>query len=282
MYEAGKGRIYLHEMVDSTPLLDDISKIKQELNSSGFLLLRNFLDREMVLSARNEILQIFAGYIDTDKGPLMEGHAKYPEEGMGLMSYQYLAKYPTVKAVLENEGIYNFWERFFGKKAKTITFKWFRGMQRGGFTGVHHDRVYLGGGSSNLHTVWIPLGDIPKEQGTLMICKGSHNDPSFKDLQMKYGYQYNQLRNNGWFTDNPEELVKEYTGDPENIKWYSTDFRAGDVCILNLDVLHMSSTNTTDKYRISCDTRWQPTGERIDPILKSMRHSAFTTFNDSD
>jgi len=172
-------------------------------------------------------------------------------------------------------------EIFFGKPAKTISYKWLRGVEKNGYTGIHIDRVYLGGGSNQLHTVWIPLGDIPKEQGTLLICKGSHCHPGFSALREKYTYRYDGLRNNGWLTEDPEELKNYFDGEGD-IEWVSTDFQAGDVCILGLDVLHMSTTNTTNKYRISCDTRWQPKGEKIEPLLKNFRHSTFSNLNDSD
>ena len=46
--------------------------------------------------------------------------------------------------------------------------------------------------------------------------------------------------------------------------WVTENFKMGDCVILSMDTLHMSTTNTTDKYRISCDTRWQPVAEPHD------------------
>jgi hypothetical protein len=46
--------------------------------------------------------------------------------------------------------------------------------------------------------------------------------------------------------------------------WVTEDFKMGDCVILPMGTLHMSTTNTTDKYRISCDTRWQPVAEPHD------------------
>ena len=48
-------------------------------------------------------------------------------------------------------------------------------------------------------------------------------------------------------------------------KWKTTDFAAGDVLIFSMQTLHMSTTNMTNKARISCDTRWQPSSEPLDP-----------------
>jgi ectoine hydroxylase-related dioxygenase (phytanoyl-CoA dioxygenase family) len=42
----------------------------------------------------------------------------------------------------------------------------------------------------------------------------------------------------------------------------------GDVVIFGLKTLHMSTTNTTDQFRISCDTRWQPSNEAVDERWK--------------
>jgi len=114
-----------------------------------------------------------------------------------------------------------------------------------------------------------------------LICKGSHNHPGFSALRQKYVYRYLHLQNNGWYSEDPEDIAKEFQGEG-TVEWVSTDFKAGDVCILGLDVLHMSTTNTTDRYRLSCDTRWQPKGDKIEPMLKTLRHSAYTQFNDSD
>ncbi len=42
-------------------------------------------------------------------------------------------------------------------------------------------------------------------------------------------------------------------------------FSAGDILIFTMRTIHMSSINLTNKLRLSCDTRWQPSNEPIDP-----------------
>lgn len=42
--------------------------------------------------------------------------------------------------------------------ADTSAFKWVRAVPPGLFTGLHIDRVYMGGGSARLLTAWIPIG----------------------------------------------------------------------------------------------------------------------------
>ena len=57
----------------------------------------------------------------------------------------------------------------------------------GGFTGVHLDWVYMGRGTEELYTCWIPIGDIPVEMGTLAVLEGSSSLPQFQKLRNTYG-----------------------------------------------------------------------------------------------
>lgn len=74
----------------------------------------------------------------------------------------------------------------------------------------------------------------------------------------------------------PTGATGQYTTDPLHVcaaadskeaarpVWVTEDFKMGDCVILPMDTLHMSTTNTTDRYRISCDTRWQPAADPHD------------------
>lgn len=51
----------------------------------------------------------------------------------------------------------------------TPAYKWLRAVGDQEFTGAHMDRVFVGGAARML-TAWIPLGDVPVEQGSLLVC----------------------------------------------------------------------------------------------------------------
>lgn len=63
----------------------------------------------------------------------------------------------------------------------------------------------------------------------------------------------------GWFTDDPLEITEKFGG-----RWQTTDFKMGDVLLFGLYTMHASTTNTTNRYRISCDVRYQPAADPID------------------
>ena len=54
-------------------------------------------------------------------------------------------------------------------------------------------------------------------------------------------------------------------------EWVTTTFRPGDVCVLGLETIHMTCPNQTENLRISCDTRWQPAADEVDPRLGAVR-----------
>jgi ectoine hydroxylase-related dioxygenase (phytanoyl-CoA dioxygenase family) len=63
----------------------------------------------------------------------------------------------------------------------------------------------------------------------------------------------------GWFSTDPYEITNKFGG-----RWLTTAFNPGDVLIFGLFTLHASTTNLTDKFRISCDIRFQPAGDKLD------------------
>ena len=69
----------------------------------------------------------------------------------------------AVKKALEAPALKKFFKQFYGTKPTTYAYKWLRAVGEEEFTGAHFDSVYMGRGSQELMTAWIPLGDIPVE-----------------------------------------------------------------------------------------------------------------------
>ena len=77
----------------------------------------------------------------------------------------------------------------------------------------------------------------------------------------------------GWLTDNGERLSSFLPAStaPGSIDWRAGDFKEGDLVVLHQNVLHMTACNASDCFRISCDTRWQPSADPSNPKLGSWR-----------
>lgn len=88
--------------------------------------------------------------------------------------------------MLEGERPMEFFRNLFGTEPVTFDFKWLRGVHKDAFTGAHVDNVYMGRGTSDLLTMWTPMGDVTVDMGTLAVVEGSNNDKKFQKLQVIY------------------------------------------------------------------------------------------------
>jgi ectoine hydroxylase-related dioxygenase (phytanoyl-CoA dioxygenase family) len=122
---------------------------------------------------------------------------------------------------------------------------------------AHVDYSYLDGGSDQLVTVWIPLGDCPRPVGGLLYLEGTHamDRASFDFL--------------GAVTDRPGDSraishdlawVSEQLGR----RWLWADYRAGDVAVHSPHIVHASLDTTSDIMRLSADLRYLRQGEKVD------------------
>ncbi|MCH2131234.1 MAG: phytanoyl-CoA dioxygenase family protein [Pirellulaceae bacterium] len=255
------GNYLAAELKDSTSVLDDVTALKRRLDEDGYLLLRGFHDRELVLDARRSVLEHLAKFDCIDDGTdLMEGRMKLGGKAPRMTGQKVITHTEPVLALLEHERVFEFFGRIFGTRTGTFDYKWLRAVGKTQFTGAHYDVVYMGRGSTQLCTCWTPFGDIDIDQGPLALCVGSHKLPGFEKVRATYGrMDVDRDLVEGIFSNDPVEIVDQFGG-----QWQTTSFRAGDVLILGMFTMHASLTNSTDRWRISCDTRFQPADEEMD------------------
>jgi hypothetical protein len=250
------GGPYLTELRSSNDIRNDMEALRARMDEDGYVLIRGFHNREKVLKAREQVLEKIQGMgklvpgSDLDDGLIAEGQK-------GVMFGGTNTDLPAYLDVVNSPEVMDFFERFLGGAPRTLDYKWLRAVPTGGFTGPHYDIVYMGRGTQNLYTLWTPIGDTPIEMGTLAILLGSQN---FKRVRDTYG-QMDVDRDHieGWFSRDPLEVVEKFGG-----QWATTNFEAGDAIFFGMFLMHSSTENRTNRYRISCDTRYQLASEPID------------------
>ncbi|MCB0060687.1 MAG: phytanoyl-CoA dioxygenase family protein [Caldilineaceae bacterium] len=249
------------ELRDSNGLLGDSAALHARMAEDGYLLLRGLIDREKVLQARKTVMEHMATAAALTPGtPVLEGVMPKGGRSVPMMGRKGIAHHADVLDVLESEELFDFFATYFGEPALSFNYKWLRAVGNEGYTGAHYDFVYMGQGSPNLHTVWVPFGDIEIEQGTLAMCVGSNHLPAFERLKATYGQMdVDRDHTEGWFTKDPMEIVEKFGG-----QWATTNYRAGDVILFGMHTMHASTTNRTNRFRLSCDVRFQPASEPAD------------------
>ena len=254
------GKYLAAELRDTRPEFDDADALRKQLDDDGYLLLRGLHDRDLVLKARRAICEYLARCIDDENADLMDAVIKPGASKPKLNGQQVITHSQPLLAVLENKRLFSFFHTLFGTNATTFDYKWLRAIPNGRSTGAHYDVVYMGRGSRQLCTCWTPLGDVNLDQGPLALCVGSHKLPGFEKLRATYGrMDVDRDLVEGTFSNDPVEIVDRFGG-----QWQTTNFRAGDVVIFGMFTMHASLTNTTHRWRISSDTRFQPAQDAMD------------------
>lgn len=128
---------------------------------------------------------------------------------------------------------------------------------RGAQSAIHSDAPFMGRGTQRLYSCWTPLGDISLDMGPIVLALGTQRVECLKETYWKADVDRDLIE--GWLSKSPLEIVEKFGG-----RWSTTTFQAGDVLVFGLHILHASLANTSDRYRISVDTRYQLASEPFD------------------
>ena len=256
----------LGELTESHFPEDSPQVLKEKMDRDGYLLIRNLLNREDVLRARMEIFQRLAEVEEVSTDHPIEmgvatGTSRRAEKVEDLAKFwKDLSETPALRQVTHKGPMISFFESFLGGAVRPFDFLWLRTMAPGKASGFHYDHVYMNRGTDNLYSCWTPLGDVRKEEGTLLVMENSHR---FEDLVSKYrGVDVDRDKSvNGTITLDPVGMAEE-----RGVRLLSSDFQAGDILVLSMFCLHGSLDNQSreGKIRLSCDTRYQLAAEPID------------------
>lgn len=139
-------------------------------------------------------------------------------------------------------------------------------------TPAHYDLVYLRGGTSNIVTAWIPIGDTTMAEGGLVYLKGSHAIGA--QMEKEFGAKsadlspeqrinaYNShMTEGGWVSKNLPEMAEKF-----DTQWLAADYEAGDVVLHSPFMIHASTNNMSPngRIRLSTDIRFQNVDDEID------------------
>ena len=248
------------QLEESNDILADAPALRARLREQGYLLVRQLHDREEVLRVRRGILERMAseGHLDPNAPP-MDGvvHADAAQAAGSTVQRAAHLRSDSLRALVYGPRIMGFFRRLFEGEPLSYQFQWLRTPGPGSTTPIHSDVVFMGRGTPDLLTCWTPLGDITPDMGPLALCLGSNK---LQQVMETYGRSdVDRDLTAGYFTKDPAEMVETF-----GCRWATTDFRAGDAIILTLHLMHASLTNTSHRYRLSCDTRYQPADASVD------------------
>jgi ectoine hydroxylase-related dioxygenase (phytanoyl-CoA dioxygenase family) len=194
----------LGELEPANDLLGEPAALREAMAERGYLLFRELLDPEVVLAARREVLLKYAilGEID-DRFPLDDAVAGDSE---GVRSANVRAFSESVRsgahylAVTDAPEVVAVHEALLGGPVKSFDMRWPRFVRPGEGCGFHCDGPYMNRGTSRIFSSWIPLGDVVRTDGALMLLENSH-----RSEELHAGYLQSDADRDGltWLDDDP-------------------------------------------------------------------------------
>ncbi len=258
---------------DSADAADDVAELHRRIAQDGYLYMKGYLDRDQVMEARAALTDRLAaaGVLD-ENYPSIEGVAK-PNSGY-IFKPEITRDCQPVQRLLYSGRLIEFYEKVFGESVRHYDYTWLRAIGPGKGTNPHCDLPYMGRGTHQHMTCWLPYGEISYELGGLMILEGSHKR---MDLLENYVYRdvdafcenrqkdLDKVKEGKWtftgtLSHNPPAVRNKFGG-----RWLVTEFEPGDFLTFGMFVVHASLDNqTANRLRISSDSRYQRASEPID------------------
>lgn len=250
------------EMRAANELLGDVQALHARMDDDGYLLFRGLIDPERILDARSEIMLKYAiiGEVDGIDHDAVEGIQRLPSfaDQVNLVAFtESIRTGLAYQRLINDDDLLSFFRGYLGGQVRGFDFAWPRFVRPGEGCGIHADVVYVGRGTKNVWSTWIPIGDVPREDGALMVLERSHTS----DRLHNYWSKDADDDNVGWLSTHPVKLQNAIGG-----RWLTTDFRAGDVICFSIYLVHATLDNRSpvNRCRLTSDTRYQLVGEPLD------------------
>ncbi len=259
--------------LQETHSLQGMDSLRQQMTQDGYLYLRDFWSRDAVQAVRDSLTRQLDQLGFLPAGSCLD-EARFNGREVGRAWGNPLNQHdPLLRQLLFGPRMTEFFSDFLGGEVSHFDFIWFRTKGPGLGSPIHCDLVYMGRGTHNLYTTWVPLGDVSLDLGGLLVLEGSHHQSDrLKAYLSRDVDEYCTNRPDadadaaekkwwdGTLTRSPRSLQKSLGG-----RWLtSPEFRLGDVVIFNMQLVHGSLDNQTDRFRLSTDTRFQLAAESID------------------
>jgi hypothetical protein len=259
---------------DTQPGADDLLTLRHRMENDGYLFLRGFWPRERVQAVRDSLTAQLTRLGFLRPGfPRDEARCNSGKEVGRAMGNPLDQHDSLLRELLFGERMMGFFADFLGGPARPLDFIWFRTKGPGHGSPMHCDLVYMGRGTHQLFTAWVPLGDIPLEMGGLLLLEGSHRKSAALQAYLSRDvdtYCENQADAaefaagrkwwDGTLSKNPLAPQQSLGG-----RWLTAEeFRLGDVLFFTMTLVHGSLDNHTDRIRLSTDTRYQLASDPVD------------------
>ncbi|THC45941.1 1-deoxypentalenic acid 11-beta-hydroxylase [Streptomyces sp. A1499] len=244
------------DYADCTPLIDDREALDRFYDEHGYLYLRGVLDRDLVRTAAEQLLEGLIALGHAAPGTTLETLTIDSFEAVDEVAMHDYVKYDDL---WNHPSTLKVWEKAFGEPVfvfKSTTIRYYpsaagaAGSEEPHFlTPLHQDGFYIGP-NKDFRTAWIPLLPTTPGTGGVALADGSH----------KKGPREHVVTENFRRFGHPVRgIPAEEFGADERLLF--SPMEPGDVLLFHAYTCHKSIPNVSvdpAAMRMSMDTRVQP------------------------
>ncbi|MGW3563915.1 1-deoxypentalenic acid 11-beta-hydroxylase [Streptomyces sp. NPDC000941] len=241
------------DYVDCTPLLDDREALDRFYDEHGYLYLRGALDRELVRTAAEQMLEGLIALGHAAPGTTLDTLTIESFEAVDEVAMHDYVKYDDL---WNHPSALKVWEKVFSEPVfvfKSTTIRYYpaaAGSAEPSFlTPLHQDGFYIGP-NKDFRTAWVPLLATTPDIGGVAVADGSHQ---------KGPREHVVTENFRRFGHAVRGIPAEKFGADEQLLF--SPMEPGDVIIFHAFMCHKSIPNVSVNpagMRMSMDTRIQP------------------------
>jgi ectoine hydroxylase-related dioxygenase (phytanoyl-CoA dioxygenase family) len=238
-------------------------KLLDRLAEDGYLYLPGFLEADRVLGFRRYYFDRLAA-----SGLREHGGGTIDQASMRRILYREIVPGAEYEAFCRSAEIVAFFGWLLADDVHLHRRKILRHTRPGDSgigqaTQAHYDLLYLRGGSDQVLTLWVPLGDCPVERGGLIYLERSPHWVLADERERR------DQRPAASITADLPGLADEH-----DARWLITDYAAGDVMVHTAHTVHAALDNVAGDrlMRLSTDIRYQRRTDRIDARWQNHWH----------
>ena len=246
-------------------LLNDFDKLSALYLEEGYLFFRNVLNEPAVLRAKQEFVRVLQqqGVAKAD-----ESEAIWTGAGLDQIDDDALYALDGYQELLDLDSTRRFVEGIFAEPVfmyRNVDIRFALPNDEKHLTPSHQDHFFIRQ-TERFRTVWIPLTPIERKVGGLAVAARSHHRGLLEHVEHEtaYSYIFRGRKQRGV----PLESIGQ--------TWLTADYRPGDMLVFHSLMIHRALPNTSDRIRLSLDTRYQPLSEprtwQAEKTILELRH----------
>jgi Phytanoyl-CoA dioxygenase (PhyH) len=240
-------QVTIGELKTANHFLGNFEELNALYTEEGYLFLRNVLDLDAIARVKQDFIRVLQaqGIVKAGESEPFWTGAKLEDIDddalYALDSYQELLDLNSTRQAIE---------AIFGEPVfmyRNIDIRYALPADDKYLTPAHQDHFFIRQ-TDCFRTVWIPLMTISRDMGGLALATASHRQGLIEHVEHEtvHSYIFRGRRQRGV----PIERIPGF--------WVTADYRPGDLLIFHSLMIHRALPNTSDRIRLSLDTRYQP------------------------